>query len=234
MRLVRGSVTDVTRDRSVTNALVDIASETGDPVVRVWTPPRQIAFGRRDTTADGYDRARAIAAERGYEPIERSVGGSAVAYTGGTVAFAHAIPIDGGRSGIDRRYRAATDSLVRALGDVGATVSRGEPDRSFCPGDHSIRGSGKIVGIAQRVRKSSALVGGCVIVRSSDRASIADVLESVYAELDIPFDPDSIGSVADAGGPDDERPVIDALEDVLTDGVDPRVVSAVELADGGP
>ncbi|MFO7925752.1 MAG: lipoyl protein ligase domain-containing protein [Halobacteriota archaeon] len=234
MRLVRGSINDVIRDRSVTNALVDIASETGDPVVRVWTPPRQIAFGRRDTTTDGYARARSIAVERGYEPVERDVGGSAVAYTGRTVAFAHAVPIDGGRNGIDRRYRETIDSLARALGDVGATVSRGEPDRSFCPGDHSIQGSGKIAGIAQRVRKSSALVGGCVIARSSDRLSIANVLDPIYAELDIPFDSDSIGSVANAGGPDDERAVIDALEDVLTAGGDSSVVSAVELADGGP
>lgn len=234
MRLVRGSVSDVVRDRAVTNALVDLASETGESVVRAWTPPRQVAFGRRDTSADGYARAREIAVERGYEPVERAVGGSAVAYTGRTVAFAHAVPLGGGRGGIDRRYRETTDSLVRALDDVGATVSRGEPDRSFCPGDHSIQGSGKIAGIAQRVRKESALVGGCVIVCSADRTSIADVLEPLYAELDIPFDPDSIGSVASAGGPEDERSVIDAIENVLTTGVDPTVVSAAELTDDSP
>jgi lipoate-protein ligase A len=222
---------EVARDRAVTDALAGLASETDEPVVRAWTPPRQVTFGRRDATADGYDRARDVAVERGYEPIERTVGGSAVAYTGCTVAFAHAIPLDGGRGGIDRRYREATDSLLDALDDVGATVSRGEPDRSFCPGDHSVQGDGKIAGIAQRVRKGSALVGGCVIVRASDMGAIADVLDSIYAALDLPFDPNSVGSVSTAGGPDDPEAVIRAIEAAFAPTSDPPVIRATELID---
>ena len=90
MCLVRGSIGEVARDRAVTDALAGLASETGESVIRTWTPPRQVAFGRRDTTADGYTHARQIAVKRGYDPVERAVGGSAVAYTGCTVAFAHA------------------------------------------------------------------------------------------------------------------------------------------------
>lgn len=231
MRLVRGSVNNVARDRGVTDALTSLASGSGEPVVRVWTPPRQIAFGRRDTTADGYGRAREIAAEYGYEPIERAVGGSAVAYTGRTVAFAHATPIDDERSGIDRRYRETIESLICALADVGATVSRGEPDRSFCPGEHSVQGGGKIAGIAQRVRKETALVGGCVIVHASDAEAIADVLDATYAALDLPFDPNSVGSVVLAGGSDDHEAVIRAIERAFAPVSDPLVTSAAELID---
>jgi len=233
MRLVRGSIDEVGRDREVTASLTDAAVDAGDPVLRVWTPPRQIAFGRRDTAAESYDRAGRIAVERGYEPVERDVGGSAVAYTGHTVSFAYAVPTRTGREGIDRRYRRATTALLRALRDVGARVSRGEPDRSFCPGDHSIRAAGaeggKIAGIAQRVRRESALVGGCVVVRSTDSDAIGDVLSPIYAALGLPFDPDAVGSVAVAGGPDTTAPVVDALETAFRSGRPATTVSASEL-----
>jgi len=216
MRLVRGDVDDPVRDRTATDSLADLAAETAESVLRVWTPPRQIAFGRRDTIADGYSRAREIAAERGYEPIEREVGGSAVAYTGRTVSFAYAMPTTGGRDGIDRRYRLTIETLLDALGETGATVSSGEPDSSFCPGAHSIRSNdpagGKIAGIAQRVGQDAALVGGCVIVLSVDAHTIADVLAPIYSALELPFDPESVGSVASAGGPDAVAPVVDAIE----------------------
>lgn len=233
MRLVRGSIDDVDRDRAVTAALADAAAGADAPVLRVWTPPRQVAFGRRDTAAEGYDRARRIAVEHGYEPIERDVGGSAVAYTGHTVSFAYAVPTRTARNGIDRRYRRATTALLRALRGVGARVSRGEPDRSFCPGDHSVRasnaGRGKIAGIAQRVRRESALVGGCVVVRSADSDAIGDVLSPVYAALDLPFDSDAVGSVAAAGGPDATAPVVDALETAFRSDRSATVVSAPEF-----
>ena len=222
MRVVRGSLTDVNADRAVTRRLTDIAEGTETPVVRVWTPPKQLAFGRRDTVSNGYSRARRIAEERGYEPIERSVGGRAVAYTGHTLAFAYAVPTADDRQRIDCRYRDTTDRLAHTLEQTGAVVSRGEPDRSFCPGAHSIVGTGKIAGVAQRVRKESALVGGCVIVSAADKERIARVLDPIYDTLDIPFDPDSVGSIEDAGGPATVKSVRDAIEHAFV-GADARI-----------
>lgn len=231
MRLVQGSLGDVDRDRTVTASLMDLAAAAAEPVLRVWTPPRQLAFGRRDTVTDGYDRARRIVTRRGYEPVERCVGGSAVAYTGHTVAFAYATPVDDSREGIGGRYREAVASILRALRETGAAVRRGEPDRAFCPGEHSIRGSGKVAGIAQRVGRDSALVGGCVIVGSADGAMIAEVLDPVYSALGLPFDPGSIGSVAAAGGPEDPAPVVAAIEAAFgADRTSPSVAAA-ELSD---
>ncbi|CCQ37106.1 lipoate-protein ligase domain protein [Natronomonas moolapensis 8.8.11] len=212
MRLIEGTLADVDRDRAVTAALPGLAADAGDSVLRVWTPPRRLAFGRRDAAVDGYDRARRVAARRGYTPIERRVGGSAVAYTGDTVSFAYAVPTDDGRDGIERRYRGATETVLRAFRAVGADVTHGEPADSFCPGNYSIRGDGKIAGIAQRVTRECALVGGCVVVRSADRESIAAVLDPVYSALKMPFAPESVGSIATAGGPGDVGPVVEALE----------------------
>jgi len=129
--------------------------ERRDAGSSVWTPPRQVAFGRRDAREPGFGRAKRLAAERGFEPIERD-GGRAVAYPGDTLAFAHALPLVDGRGfeSIPDRYERAIETVIRALRSLGAEVSTGEPPESFCPGDHSIRvaGGGKVAGIAQRVR----------------------------------------------------------------------------------
>ena len=234
MRIVRGSLSDAEGDGAVTRRLADRVKASGEPALRVWTPPRQVAFGRRDATDDGYEAARAAALDRGYDPVERSVGGRAVAYTGETVAFASVVTTDGERDGIQTRYEEATDILQCAFRDLGATVRRGEPDGSFCPGDHSLQNGGKIAGLAQRVRRDAALVGGCVVAVERDAADLAAVLEPVYDVLDVRFDPDSIGSVEGAGGPGDVDRVVAAIEGAFVGDRDADVVAAPDLVDGAP
>ena len=213
MRVVRGRVDDVERDRAVTRRLVDHVAGSGEPAARAWAPPRQVAFGRRDATADGYDRAREAALERGFAPVERSVGGHAVAYTGETVAFVYAMPVAGAdaRMGIQSRYADVLNRLQGAFDAMEVPVRRGEPDAAFCPGEHSLQRDGKVVGLAQRVTGGSAVVGGCAVVSEADEADLARVLEPVYDALEVPFDPASVGSVEGAGGPGDPGVVADAL-----------------------
>ena len=215
----RGSPSDIEGDGRATSAMLARAAADGVASVSIRTPPRRVVFGRRDTTRDGYDRARSIARANGFEPVERRVGGRAVAYTGRTLSFAVALPSAEPRTRIEPRYETATTAVVEALRATGADVSSGEPDATFCPGDHSVRitDGGKVAGIAQRVRADAALVAGCVIVSAADSAAIASVLDRVYRALDLPFDPSSVGSVADAGGPDDPSRVERVLEDALLD-----------------
>lgn len=236
MRVLRGRASDPEADREVTARLLGDASD-GSPGLRVWAPHRQVAFGRRDARESGYERAKAAAAAAGYGVIERDVGGRAVAYTGDTLAFALALPlgdagdrggaregrggsqedrggIAAGRGGIDERYAFASRTLRSGLRAVGAAVADGEPPRSFCPGAHSVRvvDGGKLSGIAQRVRSDAALVAGCLVVSEADAAAIETALEPVYDALDVPFDPDSVGSVAAAGGPADAKRVARTVE----------------------
>lgn len=227
--LYRGRRATRETDRAATRAMVARAGETGEPAVRVWRPGRQLAFGRRDTRADGYDRARAAAADHEFPPVERSVGGRAVAYADTTLAFAHAVPTDERRTGLDDRYETAVTTVVEALTDCGASVTRGEPADAYCPGDYSVRATdgGKVAGIAQRVRKGAALVAGSVTVAEQD--PIRAVLTDVYEALGVAFDPASVGSVAAAGGPDDPTPVRRALETALA-GDDPRLRDVTALA----
>lgn len=238
MRVLRGRESDLAADRAATAELLDAIAADGEPALRVWAPHRQVAFGRRDARGDGFERARELATERGFQPVERRVGGRAVAYTGRTLAFAHATPLSDARSGLDDRYESAVERVLTALREVGAAVERGEPADTFCPGEHSIRGvarnpatnsartTGKICGIAQRIQQNAALVSGCVIVR--DHAELADVLDPIYDVLGVPFDPETVGSVAAAGGPTDPRRIARAVETALLDGAEPRTEALSE------
>jgi len=216
MRLLRGRMPTPEADRERTHDLVDHTAEAGERALRVWTPPPQIAFGRRDTNRDGYERARELAAARGYELVERTVGGHAVAFTGSTVAFVAAEPVEDTRTGIQERYDGAGAAITDALTALGVDAERGEPDGAFCPGTHSLSAEGKIVGLAQRVHRDVAAVSGLVVVR--DRDEIADTLEPIYGAIKIPFDPDAVGSVARAGGPADPETVCRQIERTLLDG----------------
>ncbi|WP_256402620.1 lipoate--protein ligase family protein [Halorubrum salinum] len=196
------------------------SAASGTPAVSVWRPSGVMAFGRRDARDDGFGRAAGIAESRGFEPIEREVGGRAVAYPGETLAFSHAVPTADASASITDRYERATEAVIGALSGLGADVVAGEPDASFCPGEHSIRVAegGKLAGLAQRVRADAALVSGCVVVTSTDADAIAAVTEPVYDALSVRFDPASVGSVAAAGGPADPEVVGRAVEDAFVDG----------------
>lgn len=228
MRLVRGRGADPEADRRATAEMLAGVADGDEAALRVWTPHRQLAFGRRDARAEGYERARELARVRGFPPVERSVGGRAVAYTGTTVAFAHAVPVADVREGLQERYDAAVAAVADALGGLGVDAARGEPAHSFCPGAHSLQAGGKVAGVAQRVRSGAALVGGCVVVDAADE--VAGVLAPVYDALGVAFDPDSVGSVAAAGGPADPDRVARALERAVVNGRD----ASVEYVDGYP
>jgi lipoate-protein ligase A len=227
--LVRGRGNPLESDRAVTGAMLDQAADGGVPTVRAWTPHRQLAFGRRDANADGYDRARAAAESRGFPPRERRVGGRAVAYTGDTVAFAVAVPTNDSRAGVGERYDAAVSAVVDALRSLDVPARPGEPSNSFCPGAHSVQGRGKIAGVAQRVRRDAALVSGIVVVRDHDE--IAAVLDPVYDALGVPFDPDSVGSVAQSGRSVGSTAVVDALFDAFCGESRRQSVTAAALLD---
>lgn len=207
MRVLRGRERSPEADRDRSRALLEWAGERREPAVRVWRPHRQVAFGRRDRQCDGFEAARTVAADHGFPPVERDVGGRAVAYTGTTLAFARFEPVEDPRNGLQERYDRVETAVSGALSAVGVEASPGEPPRAFCPGTHSLQDDGKLVGIAQRVTASAALIAGILIV--ADHDAVATVLEPVYEALAVPFDPATVGSVARSGGD------VDGVRDVL-------------------
>jgi len=214
MRVVRGRLDSAPTDRSATRAVVESVAQTGESVLRVWQPPQQVAFGRRDTTRTGFERARETVTSRGIPAIERSTGGHAVYFTGTTLSFVRADPVQDGRTGIEDRYEKTIPLLQSALSDLAVDATRGEPDGAFCPGTHSLSVTGKVVGLAQRVRRNVAVVAGIVVVQ--DHEQIAELLAPVYDALDVPFDPDTVGSIARACGDASPANVRAAIEEELT------------------
>ncbi|WP_439028381.1 lipoate--protein ligase family protein [Haloarchaeobius sp. DT45] len=222
MRVVRGRAGSVSTDRDATRRLLDEVAESREAVVRVWAPHRQVAFGRRDAREEGFPAASAAAHDHGFEPVERSVGGRAVAYDGETtLAFARITPHEDMRRGMDERYESLTSDVQHALRELGVDAGRGEPPDSFCPGQHSLQCDGKLVGIAQRVTKGAAITSGICLVANHDE--LAAVLDDVYEALGVPFDPTSVGSVANAGGPAAPDVVREALETALVGDADATV-----------
>lgn len=213
MRVLRGRESTLSEDRDATQVFLEQTRETAEPGVRVWSPPRHVAFGRRDANREGYEQARQHATRQGYEVVERSVGGHAVAFTGTTVAFALAEPVVDSRSGIHERYDRLSALVTTALSELGVDAEQGEPEGAFCPGTHSLSANGKIVGLAQRVHSDVAVTSGVVVVR--DHGEIADVLEPIYDALGIAFDPDAVGSIARAGGVATPAVVVETLVDHL-------------------
>lgn len=213
MRVLRGRASTREGDYGVTGELLAETGRTGDAGVRVWRPHRQLAFGRRDERAAGYETAREIAAEHGYPPLVRRVGGRACAYTGSTVAFARTVPIGDVRSGLDDRYDKVTEAVQRACWRLGVPAQRGEPPESFCPGGHSLSAEGKLVGLGQRVTGDAAMVAGTLIV--TDHEAIGAVLKPVYDALGLALDPDSIGSIDRFGGRTEWKAVRTELERAL-------------------
>jgi len=222
MRVVRGQAASEDEDRAATRRLVESVGESGEPAVRVWQPTRQVAFGRRDAQSDGYEAARDAARDHGFAPVERSVGGRAVAYTGTTVAFARVEPVEDIRTGLGERYESLASDVQRACWRLSVPVQRGEPANSFCPGAHSLQYEGKLAGIAQRITSTAALVSGVLVVDGHDE--IAAVLDDIYGALDVPFDPDTVGSLERGGGETQSARVLGELEAALA-GDDFRVES---------
>lgn len=210
MHVRRGRAATIEADRNVTDTVVARATRKREPVLRVWCPHRQVAFGRRDERADGYEAACEAAETHGFPATFREVGGRAVAFSGTTVAVVYALPVENYWSGVEERYDDAVELLTRALADVGVTATPEEPPDTFCPGSHSLSADGKVAGVAQRVRQNVAVVGAVVVV--TDHELIAEVLEAVYEPLELPFDPESVGSVAAAGGRAEPKVVGDAIE----------------------
>lgn len=222
MYAVEGRGADIEAAQNAVDVIRELVASTGRPVVWVWRPRRQVAFGPRDARHEGYEAAAAAARQRGFTPVERSVGGHPVAHTGRTLAFTRVMPVEDVRRGLTDRYNNTLVTIQDALDELGVPTERGEPPDSFCPGDHSLMAEGKIVGLAQRVASGVAAVSGVVVV--ADAAAVSAVLVPVYDALDLPFDPSSVGSIAEAGGPADGETVAAAIERALaSDGAFERI-----------
>lgn len=199
LRLVHDSFNAIPElDTAVSRALLLRASEgeIGE-TFRLHVPGNVVAFGKRDTLADGYSRAVAAARAKGFAAIERLAGGRAAVFTDTTLAFAWTVPDPDPRSRIYERFESLADLMIGAFARLGVTAAVGEIPGEYCPGSYSVHHGGqiKLMGVGQRLARHAAHVGGVVVVDGSDE--VRNILVDVYDALDLEWDATTVGSLTD-------------------------------------
>jgi octanoyl-[GcvH]:protein N-octanoyltransferase len=92
------------------------------------------------------------------------------------------------------------DVIAGALRGLGVDARVGELPGEYCPGAYSVnaRGQVKLAGIGQRMIRGGAHVGGVIVASGGDE--VARVLVPVYRALELDWEPDTSGSVAEELG----------------------------------
>ena len=174
-----------------------VATGAHPPVVRCYRPLATVAFGRRDGFLPGFSRAGAAARRHGFDPVIRAAGGRAAAYDEGCLVFDEIMPERDSMGSVHERFAGEAQRQARALRTLGVDARVGQVPGEYCPGEFSVnaRGQKKLIGAAQRIVSGGWLFSTVVVVSSAHR--VRTVLEDVYAELGLEWDPATTGSVAD-------------------------------------
>jgi lipoate-protein ligase A len=183
------------------------------PVLRLHRPAPTVAFGRRDALLPGYARAARAARAHGFTPVVRAPGGRAAAYHEGCLVSDELAAAQDAMSTIAERFANEAGRQARALRRLSVDARVGEVPGEYCPGAFSVnaRGTRKLVGAAQRVVRGAWLLSSVVVIERPDE--LRDVLEQVYGALELEWNPETVGAVADEA----EAATPDAVQQALLD-----------------
>ncbi|MGP5727214.1 lipoate--protein ligase family protein [Arthrobacter rhombi] len=175
------------------------------PTLRLYRPEPTVAFGQRDIRLPGYEQATASARGLGFDPVVRKAGGRAAAYHQGTLIVDHVEPAGEAMLGHQDRFKVLGSLYAEALKSLGIDAVVGEIPGEYCPGEfsvHGLPGPGsstaspvKLVGTAQRVVSGAWLFASVFVIE--DSAPLRAVLEAVYADMGLDFDPTTAGAAED-------------------------------------
>lgn len=197
MRLLTASLSeDPALDVALGAALLELAAADPDaaPLFRIDRPAPTLSFGRLDRIRPGFAAAAAAAHAHGFAPTLRVGGGQAAAIHEGALSIGIAQPHDGATT--RERFAWLAEVVQGALARVGVMAERGRLPDEYCPGDWSLHAGGvKLAGLSQRVKKDATWTEGLLIVTGA--AAARAVLTPVYAALDLPLDPATVGAVED-------------------------------------
>jgi lipoate-protein ligase A len=202
LRLIRRSFPDRPEfGTAVSRAILQrVAAGELPPTVRVHRPAREVAFGKQDVAAPGYEAAVRAARDAGFATVVRLAGGRAALFHEGTIAIARAYADPQPPKRTYERFEEVSGLIAGALTELGIEARVGEVPGEYCPGGYSVNAAGarKLAGIGQRMIRGAAHVGGVVV--ASDAKLVTNVLVPVYEALELEWDPATSGSVADELG----------------------------------
>jgi octanoyl-[GcvH]:protein N-octanoyltransferase len=231
LNLIRRSFPDEPElGTAVSRAILQrVAAGELPPTARIHRPGRELAFGRQDVAAPGYERAVEAAIAAGFPPVERLAGGRAAVFHEGTIAFTRVYPDPHAPRRTYERFEEIAGLVAGTLEDLGIDARVGEVPGEYCPGAYSVNADGarKLAGIGQRMIRGGAHVGVVIVVSGEDL--VRDALVPVYEALELGWDPATSGSVAAELGREVE---LDAVVDALVARLErDNVVTEAELDD---
>ena len=194
LRLLTASAAgDAVLDTALSSALLARVPDEPVPAFRLSRPPRTVSFGRLDRLVPGFAAATQVAGRQGFAPVLRVGGGRAAALHEGAILYGLAARA---AESTTERFVAMAGLVREALHALGVPAEVGELPGEYCPGAWSLHAGGiKLAGIAQRVSRGSTWTEGFLLV--SGGAEVRRVLESVYAALEVPWDPGTAGALDD-------------------------------------
>ncbi len=177
--------------------LIRVAAGELAETFRLHRPSRELAFSKQDRAAAGFEAAVEAARAAGFEPVVRLAGGRAAGFHEGTLALAWASPQRRPVEGTRERFEWFAGLCARAMRELGVDSRIGEIEGEYCPGAWSINAGGrtKLAGIGQRMIAGGAHAGCVVVV--SDSELLRSALEPVYEALELDWDPETTGALAD-------------------------------------
>lgn len=197
--------------------------------LRVFRPSQpMLAFGRRDTRLPGFPEAVRLCREAGFVPVIRPTGGRAVACTTAALVVDHVAREPDPVNRMNLRFEEYGALLAGVLAEHGVAARVGEVPGEYCPGAHSVnaRGEVKLIGTAQRIVRDAWLFSSVVVY--DDAELLRPLLADVYDALDLPFDPASVGAIADEATP---TLTLDALEIAIKVAYAPHAGPSSEVMD---
>ena len=179
--------------------------------LRLYRPDDVVAFSTTDAHRAGFADAIVAARRVGFDAALRLAGGTAAVFHRETLAFGWCRPESEPRAGIRARFEETAELVARVLCNLGVDARIGAVPGEYCPGDYSVnaRSVCKLMGVGQRVVRGAAWVGGVIVVGGSER--VGEVLDPVYAALDLRYEREAAGAVEDEIGATSVETVRDTL-----------------------
>lgn len=171
------------------------AGEAG--LLRLYRPLPTAAFAPSDRASANYGAAVEAVQAFGFEPVERMAGGRLAVYDKSALILDLVAPHKEPRLHVLERYAVFADAIAEALTRLGVDARVGELSGEYCPGQYSVNGSGriKLVGVAQRIGRYGYHLGAVISVYQS--ASARAAVEKAYGQMDLAFEPQTFGAIAD-------------------------------------
>ena len=184
------------RDTAISHAILQKVSDgTMQQSLRLYRPNNVIAFGPLDPTETDFLKAVTFVRSRGFDCIQRLVGGRAAMFHQGTLAFGLTLFDCQPRNNIEHNYQMVAEVLVSAFKRLGLESQIGPVKGEYCPGKYSINSHGqfKLAGIGQRLARNATYMGGVISLQENLVAE--EILIQVYSSLNLELNLNSFGNL---------------------------------------